>query len=59
MDVGPEFLYDDRERVVAKLRGPNARSVFDGSVGPNEQMRIARCADISTARMIAVGRDRG
>ena len=57
MNVGPEFLDDDRHGVEADLRAPHFGSVLQGSVRGNKQVGIRRRADVGAPRVIAVGGD--
>jgi len=57
VDVRPEFLQQDRERVEADLRPPDFGRVLPGSVGGNKQVRVRRRAQVRAPRMVAVGGD--
>jgi hypothetical protein len=59
VDVRPEFLHHNRDRIEADLRSPHARGIAQGSIGGDEQVRIRRSADEGAPGMVAVGRDCG
>src|SRR5579863_639062 len=56
-DVRPEFLDDDGHGVETDLRPPGTGEVPKGSIGIHKLVRVRRCADEGTSRMVAVGGD--
>lgn len=57
-DVGAELFHVHCQSVVANLRAPHSGDVPQVSIERNKQVRVRRCADARTPRMVAVGRER-
>lgn len=57
MDVGPEFLDGDRNRVERELRPPDAGCVPQSSIGRDKQVWVRRRAQERAVRVIGEGRN--
>ena len=57
VNVGPEFLHNDRHRVIAELGRPDAGGVLQSPVRGNEHLRIRRRAHVPALGMVPIRRD--
>src|SRR5215467_4485117 len=55
MDIRPEFLHCDRDRIQRQLCFPCGERVRQSTLRRHEQMRVRGRAEKSAPRMIAVG----